>query len=374
MKPTIPLFFLALLLGTPTALAAELVEERVMLPATFQGLFGSETVDLDALVIRPDDNQRHPLAVINHGTPRGTGGERKQVFPSGMRGQAREFARRGWVAVTFTRRGFGASGGSYAEGSGQSCSTAVYEPAGRAAVEDVREVIRLMTEKPYVDGTKIISVGRSTGGFTTVALAAAPPPGLIAAINFAGGRGSTRPDTVCNEPALVDAFATFGKTARIPMLWVYSENDHFFGPALAQRFYDAFTEAGGQAQFIAAPAFEADGHTLFSRAGAAIWTAYVDAFLEKQHLKLIEQPLPDGWAADVHYPEGLSERGRISFLDFLDAAKHKAFALSANGHYNWRSGAEDLQEATDQAMQRCQQSANQPCRIVTVDDDAAPGQ
>ncbi|PKU22291.1 alpha/beta hydrolase family protein [Telmatospirillum siberiense] len=367
------ILLLALFLGAPPAAASELIEEPLTLHATFQDLFGSETVTLDALVVRPNDERRHPLAIINHGTPRDSA-ERKNVFPSGMRGQAREFARRGWTAVTFTRRAFGASGGSYAEGSGVSCSSAVYEPAGRAAAEDAREVIRLMTEKPYVDGTKIISVGRSTGGFTTVALAADPPPGLVAAINFAGGRGSVRPDEVCNDSALVGAFGTFGETARIPTLWVYSENDHYFGPTLARRFYQAFTEAGGRAEFIAAPPFEADGHTLFSRAGAPIWTAYVDTFLEKQQLKLLGQPLPDEWTADARYPDGLGERGRIAFLDFLDAHGHKAFALSADGHFGWRAGVKDTQAATNQATERCRRNTAQPCRVVMIDEEAPPGQ
>lgn len=280
---------LALLFLAPSTMAAGLVEESLTLPASFPGLFGTSTDNLDALVVRPDDDRRHPLAVINHGTPR-TAAQRSSVSPRGMLAQAREFARRGWVAVTFTRRGYGSSEGSYAETSGN-CISARYEPAGRASAEDVREVIRLMTEKPYVDGSKIISVGRSAGGFATVALTAEPPPGLVAAISFAGGRGSVHPDDVCNAEGLVEAFATFGETSRIPMLWVYAENDHYFGPALAKRLYQAFTAAGGKAEFIAAPAFGADGHGLFSEAGVPLWTPYVDAFLEEQHLKLVDQPL-----------------------------------------------------------------------------------
>jgi dienelactone hydrolase len=353
-----------LVVFAPQAIAAGLVEEAVTLPASFPRLLGTSTLALDALVIRPDDDQRHPLAVINHGTPRDPN-DRQRMSPRDMRGQAREFARRGWVAVTFTRRGYGASEGTYAESAG-SCNIANAESAGRASAQDVREVIRLMTEKSYVDGARVISVGRSAGGFATVALAAEPPPGLIAAINFAGGRGSMRPDEVCNVPGLVDAFATFGRTSRVPMLWVYADNDHYFGPALARRFFEAFTAAGGQAEFVAAAAFGDDGHHLFSRAGAPIWTGYVDRFLEKHDLKLVDQLLPidDG----VAFPGGLGERGKAGFLDFLDARQHKAFAMSANGHFGWRSGRDSTAEAVEQAAAFCNKLAGQPCHAVMIDD------
>jgi dienelactone hydrolase len=353
-----------------SALASGLIEESLTLPASFPDLFGTHIDNLDALVVRPDDTARHPLAIINHGTPRDAT-ERRHMFPKQMRAQAREFARRGWVAVVFMRRGYGKSEGSYAESSG-SCSTANYEPSGRASAVDVREVIRLMTEKPYVEGAKVISVGRSAGGFASVALTSDPPPGLVAAISFAGGRGSAAPDMVCNEAGLIGTFGDFGTTSRIPMLWVYAENDHFFSPALAKSFYAAFTAAGGKAEFIAAPAFEADGHTLFSRAGTPIWAPYVDAFLEKQNLKLTDQPTALDDEAGMHYPDGLSERGKAAYLDFLDAEGHKAFAKDGDGHFGWRGGRDSVQSAVDQATTLCKQKTDQPCHIVMVDDKETP--
>ena len=103
-------------------------------------------------------------------------------------------------------------------------------------------------------------------------------------INFAGGRGSRADDDVCDEAALVRAFAAMGKTSRIPMLWVYASNDKFFGPELAHRMHAAFTAAGGRARFIDAPAFGRDGHALFSATGAPVWTPMVDAFLREMNL------------------------------------------------------------------------------------------
>jgi dienelactone hydrolase len=356
---------LAILFFAPPAMAAALIEESVKLPAAFPGTLGTITDDLDALVIRPDDGRRHPLAVINHGAPRDARA-RQRMVPSEMRGMAQEFARRGWVAVTFMRRGYGASEGSYAESTGP-CDTASYEPSGRASAQDVREVIRLLRAKPYVDGTKVISVGHSAGGFATVALTADPPPGLVAAISFAGGRGSNRPDEICNAPGLIDAFAGFGRTSRIPMLWVYAENDHYFGPALARQLHAAFTAAGGKAEFVAAPSFGEDGHHMFGRSGSAIWTRYVDAFLAGQNLRLVDQLLPLDPPA-TGYPGGLGERGRVGFLDYLDAGRHKAFVLSYDGHYAWRSDSESVADAVEEALAWCRKLAGHSCHTVMTDD------
>ncbi len=267
----VPVLAALLSLALPaSAHVAGLIEERTELPAVFHTLFGDSTHRLDALIVRPDDGIPHPLAIINHGAPH-QAIDRQKTLPEGMREQAREFARRGFVAVSFTRRGYGRSEGAHAEDAGK-CRFATHTEPGRSSAEDVREAIRLMRDKPYVDGARIISVGRSAGGFATVALTADPPPGLVAAISFAGGRGSDGPDSVCRPSALIDAFATFGKTSRTPMLWVYAENDHYFSPALAHGFFDAFTGAGGHAEMIVEKPFAEDGHTLFSRDGIRIWT------------------------------------------------------------------------------------------------------
>jgi dienelactone hydrolase len=117
-----------------------------------------------------------------------------------------------------------------------------------------------MKSRIDVTTNRFVAVGVSAGGFASVALSADPPQGLAAAISFAGGRGSRADDDVCDEDSLVKAFATLGRTARIPMLWIYAQNDRFFGPALAHRMHAAFTGAGGRAQLIDLPAFGDDGH------------------------------------------------------------------------------------------------------------------
>jgi len=250
-----------------------LVEERMMLPAQFKADDGSTyTANLEAIVIRPNDGRKHPLAVLNMGVAALLYDE---IRPDVQLDQTREFARRGWVAITFTRRGWGHSEGTYNE-SVTKCETAEYLRVGRRAAEDVREVVRLMDEKAYVDASKVIVVGWVGGG--SLSLIADPPPGLAAAVIFAGSESVLLrcPQKVANE-----VYSTYGRTSHIPTLWVYSENDHVISEDLIRRTYTFFTETGGNGEFLLAPPFPIDGHSLFSLQGIPVWTRYVDDFLEK---------------------------------------------------------------------------------------------
>jgi dienelactone hydrolase len=135
-----------------------------------------------------------------------------------------------------------------------------------------------------------VLLGKSAGGFGVLALSSLNPAGVVGTINFAGGRGSRGPDDVCNEAKLVDAFGRYASTTRVPMLWVYSENDHFFGPALAGRLLAAYKAQGVDVRFEGVPPYGNDGHAFFEgRANVATWVPMVDRFLAKlglpQHLQ-----------------------------------------------------------------------------------------
>jgi dienelactone hydrolase len=255
----------------------QIVEQKLTIPAAGAGKKG-----LEAIMVRPAEPGPHPLALVNHGTPRT--GDHHNLTPNEMLPQAREFARMGWTAVVVMRRGYGKSGGNFAENAYACSNRPEYYRSGVASANDLRAAIAYLSKLPEVDPTHIISVGRSAGGFATVALTADPPPGLVAGISFAGGRGSHAPDEVCHPADLIDAFREFGQKSRIPMLWVYAENDHFFSPSLAAEFYRAFTAAGGRAQFVSFGAFGSDGHKLFSEAGTPLWLPIVNTFLRGQNL------------------------------------------------------------------------------------------
>jgi dienelactone hydrolase len=349
--------------ATQLSCAQSILVTELRLPTHGAGKKG-----LEAVMIRPNDNAAHPLALVTHGTPREPN-ERAEMTPLRWIPQAREFARRGWTAVVVMRRGFGDSGGSYDEDS-RSCSRFPDDTgATKAAVRDLREAVAYLQTRPEIDPSKMIAIGVSTGGLAMVGLTADPPQNLAAAINFAGGRGSNAPDHVCNPEALVQTFADFGRHSRIPMLWVYAANDHFFGPQLAQAFYQAFVQSGGKAYFIPAGPFGEDGHGLFSLRGIPIWTPMVDQFLKGQNLALRDTPL-EMTAPHIDPPGYLSNRGKDEFQTYLLSAPHKAFAASPTAGFGWSSGRRTAEDAERRALDTCQKCApkGSPCTIVMAED------
>lgn len=343
------------------AWAQALVEEPLRIPMREAGSRG-----LEAFMVRPDDNLAHPLALLTHGTPRDLG-ERSETSALSLVPQAREFARRGWTAVIVVRRGYGTSGGSYVEQTRACSRNPDYFGAGRESAKDLRASIGYLANVAHVDASRVISVGVSTGGFANVALTADPPPNLVAAISFAGGRGSRAADDVCNPYELVRAFGEFGKTSRVPMLWIYADNDHFFGPPLAAAFYQAFTRGGGKVAFIRAAAFRRDGHGLFS-GGISLWTPMVDAFLAAQNLTLRSDLLPLPIAPDIPPPGALPAFARDEWRSFLTLPEHKAFAVSAGGHYSYTFGRASDKIAQKLALEHCKDFAprGDRCELAVV--------
>ncbi|HKV60904.1 MAG TPA: CocE/NonD family hydrolase [Candidatus Acidoferrum sp.] len=327
---------------------------------------------LEAVMVRPDDNAPHPLALMTHGTWGGPA-ERSQSTPLRFIPQAREFARRGWTVVIVMRRGFGDSGGIYMEDA-EECSQSP-NPAWSTeqAAKDLREAATYLAARPEVDGSRMIGVGLSTGGLAILGLSADPPSGLKAVINFAGGRGSDGKDHVCNPDALVRTFGDLGKRSRVPTLWLYAANDHFFGPQLAQQFYQAFLDNGGNVRFIATGPFGADGHELFSQQGAPIWTPLVDEFLLSQNLVLRDALLPDP-LPDVATPSHLGRDARKQFEAYLLNAPHKAFATSRSGAFGFSYGQRTTAAAEGKALANCNKfaSGDITCAIAVIDDATAP--
>jgi dienelactone hydrolase len=357
------IFLAFLFFSAFTARAQDLVENALRIPTKDAGKKG-----LEAVMVRPNEPGPHPLAVLTHGTPR-EANDRPGMSPWQMVPQAREFARRGWTTVVVLRRGYGDSGGGFDEDARACSRRPDFYDSGKESAKDLRESIAYLSKLPEVDPSRIISVGISAGGYANVALTADPPPGLIAAISFAGGRGSRRPDEVCNADELIRAFHEFGEKSRVPMLWVYSENDHFFGPQIAQAFYQAFTQAGGKATFIHAAPYRKDGHGLFSLGGISIWTAMVDEFLKKQNLVLRTSLLSLPEPPDIPAPAQLKAGGRDEFRNFLTLPAYKAFAVSTEGHLGYAFGRRSEKDAQKLAKEHCEENSSRsdPCALISLD-------
>jgi hypothetical protein len=72
---------------------------------------------------------------------------------------------------------------------------------------------------------------------------------------------------------------------KVPVLLAYSENDLFFGPATARAWFGRFEAHGAAAEFYLEPAFQANGHFVFSDpAGIGLWLPEVERFLRRYHI------------------------------------------------------------------------------------------
>lgn len=321
---------------------------------------------LEALLVQPNEPGSHPLVVLTHGRP-ATAEQRLEMTPQRLLPEAVEFARRGWVTVIIMRRGYGTSGGRYVE-SILSCEYPDFQPQAREPAKDLRAAISYLSTLPEVDARRIVAVGASAGGLAVTALTVDPPPGLVAAVNFAGGSGYAGPNKICQPGGLLSMFWLLGKKSRVPMLWVYAKNDTFFNAEIAESMHQEFTKAGGKATFIAAPTFGNEGHSLFSPSGIPVWTRYVDDFLKGQGLALRSDLLPLPARPQVNPPSGLTPSGKKAFQDYLTLPGKKAFAVDPGRTWGYEFGRRTPEEAKKAALEYCERGGGQGCRVVMLNN------
>jgi dienelactone hydrolase len=131
----------------------------------------------------------------------------------------------------------------------------------------------------------VIVVGQSAGGWAAIALASLNPTPVRAIITFVAGRGARAnggPNNNCESKKLIEAAREFGHTSRIPMLWISPSNETYFGPELSKQVHEAFTGAGGAAEYHLLPLSGSAGEFLMdSPDGISSWAPLVDRFLDK---------------------------------------------------------------------------------------------
>jgi len=321
-------------------------------------------VTLEALIVKPAAPGPFPLALLTHGSPRKESA-RRQMSAAQMSFQAAELARRGYLAAVVMRRGYGTSGGGWQESSG-TCAAPDHERGARESARDLRAALLSLALRSDVDAGRIVVIGQSAGGIGAVALAADPPPGLRAVVNFAGGRGSRAPHEVCGEDRLVAAYAALGRTARVPSLWIYAENDRYFGPDLARRMFAAYRSQGGTGDLRLLDPFGDDGHGLFARRGGLDrWRPLLDAFLREHGLPTWDQPPAEPPVASLAPPPQLAPEHGEHWARYLESADNKVFAISPHGRFAWRSGHYTLEAARDAALEACGDAS---CRVFSEND------
>jgi dienelactone hydrolase len=207
-------------------------------------------------------------------------------------GLAMWFAKQGNLVVVPVRPGFGAAALSLPDegvfsaylGTVGKCSEANFRNPGLAVAAVDQWVIDYFIEQKLSASEGVVVVGESGGGWGAIALSSKNNKAISAIVTFAAGRGGRvdgKPNNNCAPDKLIDTAREFGQTARTPMLWIYIKNDTFFGPELSQRLFEAYTGAGGKAEYHLMPDFGQEGHSFFgSPETIPIWSPLVTRFLE----------------------------------------------------------------------------------------------
>lgn len=243
-------------------LAADLREEVVRIPVTVRDRHGrQETRAMPITIYRPAGGGPHPLAVFNHG--RAEADRRAQQGRSRPERLARYLVRHGFVVLAPTRVGYGENHGDFDPEDAGGCFRAQREPMAVAASDQAIAAAAYARGLPYVDASRWIVIGQSVGGLASVATVWRDPPGLVGGINFSGGAGGSpkhHPGEPCAPWELEQLLAAKAPGARQPMLWLYWDNDLYWGAQYPRRWHRAWTESGGQAEFHLLPASGQDGH------------------------------------------------------------------------------------------------------------------
>lgn len=343
------------------AIAYTLNEQILMIPLGTSWT----SPQLETTIFKPPGLGPFPLVVINHGKASGN----PRFDPRARFVVAsREFLKRGYLVAIPMRPGFSNSTGTDIS---PGCNAESY---GFLQGQAVSDVLTQLSKRPDVDPTRILVIGQSTGGLTTIAFSTTTFPGVKGVINFAGGVKNPN----CQwEGSLVNAFSSYGKKSQMASLWFYGDNDSYWGPDLPKKMHEAFTIAGGHAQLVSYGNFPyGDAHGMFSsEKGTPIWWPETEKFLSALGLPtavkyVVEKtPVPpkSNFAAvdDVQAVPILDDRRRERYKQFLKLPHPRAFAIAQHGNVGWSSGGFD---PIASALSACEGIAKETCSLYAVDD------
>jgi dienelactone hydrolase len=232
---------------------------------------------LETMVYRPQGPGPFPLVTINHGLP--VDKSRLRETKPAFQRAAHWWVAHGYAVAVPLRRGVGRSQGDFVETTGN-CTAGDFTRRAYLAALDMKGVVRYLAAQPFIDPHRIVVVGQSVGGFASLAVSADPPPGVVAIVDFAGGIGGFGNGEICGGQAgLIEAARGLGTRAKLPEVWLFAANDHWFG-TVAHPMYEAYrAEAKVPVGFVGLPPFGADGHGTLYRADPDVWASAVTNFL-----------------------------------------------------------------------------------------------
>jgi dienelactone hydrolase len=339
-----------------------LLEEAVML--SIPGPTG--TYQLESIIVRPAQAPgRLPVALLTHGKPR-LAADMALIRAELLTREARDLAYRGYLAVGVIRRGYGRSGGTpgvatnapYAK-----CNVSDLQKYFEVEADDLAAALRVVTQRPDADANRIVVLGGSVGGGASLGLVTRKTPGVVAAVNVAGGVRLTNAqgEVICPSETLISAIGRLGAGSKTPTLWIYSENDSVFSPDVARRSHAAYLAAGGVAELRIVPPIPPDGHNAFELPNGRVqWLAALDLFLRAQNLPTWQPAQVDAVMRAANVPAG----SRDMINKYFSLYTPKVLLQADDGRVTYTAQTRSLANARNEGLSSCQKWAKGPCRVI----------
>ena len=327
---------------------------------------------LDAFVTRPVSKKPLPIVLITNGTTGTAEFDRWILNPNRYSSTAIAFARHGYAAVVVLRQGYGQSSGS-AEYTGHSCIEPFHILAGEQDVQNMVAALDAVRRYSWASVDNAMLVGMSAGGFAVIATGATNPSGVKAVINFDGGRGAIDGKSLCDKTGLMKSYAQYGKTAELPSLWLYAENDKSFPPDTGREMFNAYQQSKSLAQFVVMPPYGKDGHVFMDSAPESFWWNTVATFLKLNHQpfqEIIKLPV-----VNLIAPTALNTAGKKAFSEYEKTQRYeKAFATDSDGDWGAAYWARNSEEAAATALSFCrneQRKGAPECTLYAINNNYA---
>jgi dienelactone hydrolase len=252
------------------------------------GLFGADA-KMVTQVFKPAGEGPFPVVLFSHGRAGDVTTRTQLKNPVGT-GHVRYWQAKGYAVVAPIRPGYGDTGGSDTERSGN-----VYGATGQcqglpdpsitatAAMRSTTVALLWVREQSWANKDRILLEGQSVGGLTTVAMCATSPPGVVGCINFAGGTGGNpdlAPGRMCSPERTTELMQLYGSTTKLPNIWLYAVNDLFWGEQAPKDWHAAYAAGGSPTQLVSTEAVPVDGHRLLA-SGGKLWSEPLNVWLKK---------------------------------------------------------------------------------------------
>ncbi|MFP4115505.1 MAG: alpha/beta hydrolase family protein [Spirochaetota bacterium] len=232
-----------------------ITQEYVEVPFEQDG----RTLILEGMLYRDIERTSSLGVVMTHGR-NGPRPRRNEQEVYGYQRLNAALALEGYAVLFLVRRGYGRSDGNDSE------FLSTPAASGLAAAQDIRAGVRYLRALPGVDPSRIVAMGHSQGGWAAFAAASLDIEGLVGTVNLCGGTNYADMGIgFITEQVQEDwarGAAELGATNKVPVTWIFSENDRNHPPEHVRRQFGAFEDAGGSGVLHMLAPYGDNGHMI----------------------------------------------------------------------------------------------------------------